>query len=58
MSTPQPCPCPPQAFFFDVISKAEAAACKHQLAVRLADALGKARVQTVGDIALGALLAE
>ncbi|KAI3431607.1 hypothetical protein D9Q98_004657 [Chlorella vulgaris] len=47
-----------QAFFFDVVSKAEAAACKHQLAARLADALNKTRVQTVSDIALGHLLAE
>lgn len=47
-----------QAFFFDVVSKAEAAACKHQLAVRLADALGKTRVQTVSDVALGHLLTE
>ncbi|KAI3431608.1 hypothetical protein D9Q98_004657 [Chlorella vulgaris] len=50
--------CSCQAFFFDVVSKAEAAACKHQLAARLADALNKTRVQTVSDIALGHLLAE
>jgi hypothetical protein len=59
-SQPTPvCPRSPlQAFFFDVVSKAEAAACKHQLAARLADALNKTRVQTVSDIALGHLLAE
>ena len=45
-----------QAFFFDVVSKAEALACKHQLAVRLAEALGKARTSTLGDLALADLL--
>lgn len=45
-----------QAFFFDVVSKTEAVACKHQLAARLADALGKTRVQTVSDAALAHLL--
>ncbi|PSC73313.1 zinc finger SWIM domain-containing 7 [Micractinium conductrix] len=38
--------CSCQAFFFDVVSKEDAVTCKHQLAARLADALGKARVQT------------
>lgn len=47
-----------QAFFFDVVSKAEAVACKHQLAARLADALGRARQQTVSDLALAQLLQE
>lgn len=45
-----------QAFFFDVVSKGEAVACKHQLAARLAEALGKARVSTVSDLALAHLL--
>ena len=47
-----------QAFFFDVVSKEDAVTCKHQLAARLADALGKARVQTVSDAALALLLQE
>ena len=51
-----PAPRPAQAFFFDVVSKAEALACKHQLAVRLAEALGKARTSTLGDLALADLL--
>jgi hypothetical protein len=38
------------------VSKAEAVACKHQLAVRLAEALKKARESTVSDYTLGALL--
>lgn len=58
-----PCPRPSlllscQAFFFDVVSKTEAVACKHQLAVRLADALKKTRVQTVSDTQLAHLLQE
>lgn len=47
-----------QAFFFDVVSKDEAVACKHQLAARLAAALGKAREQTVSDLHLAHLLQE
>ncbi|KAL4438696.1 hypothetical protein ABPG77_006300 [Micractinium sp. CCAP 211/92] len=50
--------CSCQAFFFDVVSKTEAVACKHQLAARLADALGRTRVQTVSDVALAHLLQE
>jgi predicted nucleic acid-binding Zn finger protein len=50
--------CSCQAFFFDVVSKDEAVACKHQLAARLAAALGKAREQTVSDLHLAHLLQE
>lgn len=58
-STALPAPTsPPQAFFFDVVSKDEAVACKHQLAARLAAALGKAREQTVSDLHLAHLLQE
>lgn len=53
-----PTPSLTQAFFFDVVSKSEAVACKHQLAARLAKALGKAREQTVSDLALAHLLQE
>lgn len=41
-----------------MVSKTEAVACKHQLAARLADALGKTRVQTVSDVTLAHLLQE
>lgn len=41
-----------------MVSKAEGTACKHQLAVRLADALGRVREQTVSDVALSHLLAD
>ena len=48
--------CSCQAFFFDVISKAEASCCKHQLAARLAQALGRVRVTPVTDLVLAELL--
>ena len=41
-----------------MVSKGEAVACKHQLAARLAAALGKAREQTVSDLHLAHLLQE
>lgn len=53
-----PLPSCTQAFFFDVVSKGEAVACKHQLAARLAAALGKAREATVPDLTLAHLLQE
>ncbi len=48
--------CSCQAFFFDVASKGEAAACKHQLAARLAEALGRARETEVPDLVVAEIL--
>ena len=48
--------CSCQAFFFDVVSRAEAPACKHQLAARLAAALGKQRTSTVREEVLAEVL--
>ena len=48
--------CSCDSFFYEVASKADAAACKHQLAARLADAFGSAAVAAVPDEVLARLL--
>ena len=51
---PHFCTC--DAFYFDVAHKADAAACKHQLAARLAESLGTASEVPVPDEVLARLL--
>ncbi|GAB4814867.1 hypothetical protein N2152v2_001913 [Parachlorella kessleri] len=50
--------CSCQSFHYDVVSKAEAVYCKHQLATRLAVCLGKARTTHVADTVLADVLQE
>jgi predicted nucleic acid-binding Zn finger protein len=50
--------CTCQGFFFDVLNKQEASCCKHQLATRIAQALGKVRENTVNDLVIAELLQE
>ena len=49
--------CSCQSFFFEVVSKAEAAFCKHQLAVLLAEALKVSKVTHVNDLVIAEILA-
>ncbi|KAK2077134.1 hypothetical protein QBZ16_004768 [Prototheca wickerhamii] len=50
--------CECQAFQFDVLSKQELLLCKHQLAAKLAKALGTLRCSLVDDLAIADLLLE
>ena len=48
--------CSCDSFFYEVAGKSDAAACKHQLAARLADAFGSAGEAPVPDEVLASLL--
>lgn len=51
---PHYCSC--MAFHFDAVTKREHLTCKHVLAARLADALGRCVLDTVDDAQLAALI--
>ncbi|KAF5840869.1 hypothetical protein DUNSADRAFT_15237 [Dunaliella salina] len=49
--------CSCQAFFFKVVHENEAICCKHQLAARLALALGRCPIITISDVEIASMLA-